>query len=150
MEGQPLSKIKILVLGRFFVGKSSLLRMYKADKTSLPKDEPRRNTIYLDMIYKQETIEGNRFELLIFDLAGQEKFSLTLQSIHRNIRAALVVFSVDEMASFEDIRIWIEQVRQISEEPVIYIIGTVLVWWIDLGLRRGDIRAKISGFLSLK
>lgn len=120
---KQLSKIKMLVLGRFFVGKSSLLRIYKDEIPSLPKNEPRRNTIYLDMIYKNEKVDGQRFELLIFDLAGQEKFSLTLKSIHRNIRAALIVYSVDELASFEDVKLWIQQVREIAEDPVIYIIG---------------------------
>ena len=115
-------KLKILVVGRYFVGKSSLLQVYNRDDND-PIENPSSNTIYLDLVYKNEQIDNKTAELLIYDLAGQEKFSTVLQSIHRNIKGALVVYSVDDKASFEDVESWVNEVRKIVQNPLIYIIG---------------------------
>ena len=115
-------KLKILVVGRYFVGKSFLLQVYNRDDND-PIENPSSNTIYLDLVYKNEQIDNKTAELLIYDLAGQEKFSTVLQSIHRNIKGALVVYSVDDKASFEDVESWVNEVRKIVQNPLIYIIG---------------------------
>ena len=115
-------KLKILVVGRYFVGKSSLLQVYNREDEA-PLENTRSNTIYLDLVYKNEQIDNKTVELLIYDLAGQEKFSTVLQSIHRNIKGALVIYSIDDKASFEDVNSWINEVRKIVQNPLIYIIG---------------------------
>ena len=116
-------KVKILVVGRYFVGKSSLLQVYNRKEGEEIKNL-KGNTIYLDLVYKNEKIDNKNVELLIYDLAGQEKFSTALQTIHRNIKGALVVYSVDDKASFEDVNNWVHEINQIVKNPTIYIIGT--------------------------
>ena len=115
-------KLKILVVGRYFVGKSSLLQVYNQEDDFIPDQQS--STIYLDLINKNEQIDNKTVDLLIYDLAGQEKFSPVLQSLHRNIKGALVVYSVDDKASFEDVTNWVNEVKEIAQNPLIYIIGT--------------------------
>ena len=117
-------KLKILVVGRYFVGKSSLLQVYNREDNN-PLEKTKSNTIYLDLVYKNEQIDNKTVELLIYDLAGQEKFSSVLQTIHRNIKGALVVYSVDDKASFEDVVSWVNEVRKIVQNPLIYLIGII-------------------------
>ena len=70
MDSKPKQNFKILIIGDSSVGKSSLLNLYSNNEVSL-NIAP---TLGCDYKTHEEIIDGKKFNLFIWDTAGQEKY----------------------------------------------------------------------------
>jgi Ras-related protein Rab-39A/Ras-related protein Rab-39B len=62
--------------------------------------------------------------LKIWDTAGQERFRPISKAYFRNSVAALLVFSIDNRASFEAIDRWLDDVKALaSQNVVLFLVG---------------------------
>ena len=96
--------IKILVIGSSGVGKTNMLLRF-CENNFLSSHFA---TIGIDFKTKNVTIDGKKVRMQIWDTAGQERFRTITESYFRSAMGILLVYSVDERTSFEEIHNWIK------------------------------------------
>jgi len=99
---------KISILGNSNVGKSSLMGQY-CGHTFFTGSPP---TVGVDFNIKMHTVGKRRIKLHIWDTAGQEKFRGMVRSYYRLASAIVIVYSVTDRKSFEDVSYWLGEVRR--------------------------------------
>ena len=113
----------IITLGDAAVGKTSIIRRYIYDSF----DENSLSTIGLQFSFKTLTLKNKKaIKLKLVDTAGQEKYRSLTQSYYKNADAALFVFSLDNIQSFQTINDWIQQFKdnhENGEKIPKYLVG---------------------------
>ena len=113
-------KLKLIVLGDQFSGKSSILRRYKDNKFILNNSA----TIGVDFISSSINHNNNEYTLHIWDTSGQEKFNSIITSYYRNIAVALIVFDLTNLKSFYNLKKWLTNIEYYCNKDVlIKLIG---------------------------
>ena len=113
-------KLKLIVLGDQFSGKSSILRRYKYNKFILNNSA----TIGVDFISSSINHNNNEYTLHIWDTSGQEKFNSIITSYYRNIAVAIIVFDLTNLKSFYNLKKWITNIEYYCNKDVlIKLIG---------------------------
>ena len=113
----------VCVIGDKSVGKSSFV-------WRLDKDEFRKTmaTIGVDFVSKICTVIRKNslynFRWLIWDTAGQERFRSIVKSYFRNGTVFILFYDITNRTSFGNLKYWIEQVYSLSENPLIYLVGS--------------------------
>ena len=113
----------IIEVGDAGVGKTSIFRRYVYNTF----DENTMSTIGLQFSFKEITLANNKtLKLKLLDTAGQEKYRSLSKSFFRNAHAALFVFALNRLESFEHINEWIQQFKEnhdrVDQIPK-YLIG---------------------------
>jgi len=113
-------KLKLIVLGDQFSGKSSILRRYKDNKFILNNSA----TIGVDFISSSINHNNNEYTLHIWDTSGQEKFNSIITSYYRNIAVAIIVFDLTNLKSFYNLKKWLNNIEYYCNKDVlIKLIG---------------------------
>ena len=61
----------------------------------------------------------------IWDTSGQEKFRSITRCYYRNVAGCLLMYDITNRKSFDDIKIWLNEIRNISNEYIkIMLLGT--------------------------
>ncbi|KAH3756175.1 Alpha-protein kinase vwkA [Pelomyxa schiedti] len=111
---------KMVVVGNTAVGKTCLIMRLATGNFSI-KHQPTIGGAYLD---KQIEVEGHPVHMKLWDTAGSERFRSMLPMYYRNTQAALIVYDVANTQSFDDVKIWVEELRKYTDEhTVIAIVG---------------------------
>ena len=106
-------KIKILLIGDSFVGKSTLVNMIRG------KDYSSYSPTIFDNIYHYLEIDDKVFQLDIRDTSGAPEYSNLITTHLRDIDLAIMCYAVDNRVSFYNINaFWYEKVRHI---PVLLV-----------------------------
>ncbi len=112
---------KILMLGDSEVGKSCFLMRY-SDNVFV---ENYITTIGLD--YKLKTIKldsGKVIKVQLWDTAGQDKYRTIAKNYYKGSHGILLLYDITKISSFENIREWIQDIRQeVSPKSIIFLIG---------------------------
>ena len=117
--GQKI-KLKLIVLGDEFSGKSSLLHRYKNKEFILNNS----STIGVDFVTSTINHNNNEYTLHIWDTSGQEKFNSIIISYYRNIAVAIIVFDLSNIESFNNIKKWFNNIEHYCNKDVtIKLIG---------------------------
>ena len=119
-------KFKITVIGDGGVGKTSLIQRFTTDSFAMEYDK----TIAAQFAVFDKEIEGDKVELLFWDIAGQDDFNFLRPSFFNNSRAAIVVYSLEDnelgQDSFEHITNWVEDIfSYCGEIPVVVFANKV-------------------------
>lgn len=115
---EKLKEYKIIVLGDFGVGKSSLIYRYINNrfKKDIPeesiKPENNRKILQLD--------ENIRIRLNIWDTAGQEKTGNIFKKYYIDTYGAILVFDLTNKESFQNINKWLKELKDNSPKDIIY------------------------------
>ena len=116
-------KYNVILLGNSRVGKSSFfLRFFSGEFYKESKST-------IGMVIKHKYFEpikgsGSKFKLDMWDTAGQEQFKSIPANYYKNSQACLLLFSVDDRKSFEDIQFWMKDLNsKCRKDVIIYIIG---------------------------
>jgi small GTP-binding protein len=73
---------------------------------------------------KEVDIANVTVNLQIWDTAGQERFRTLAPMYYRGSVVALLVYAINEEASLQDVRNWVDEIRQQTEEmPAIFVVG---------------------------
>ena len=67
-------------------------------------------------------IEGKKVKLQIWDTAGQERFQTIALSYYKGAWGIILVFSIDNRKSFENIGKWMKQIKENAAEDVIILL----------------------------
>ncbi|XP_069469199.1 ras-related protein Rab-33A [Ambystoma mexicanum] len=105
---------KIIVIGDSNVGKTCLTFRF-CGGTFPDKTEA---TIGVDFREKAVEIEGEKIKVQVWDTAGQERFRKSMvQHYYRNVHAVVFVYDVTKMASFQNLKTWIQECNGHSVSP---------------------------------
>lgn len=97
--------LKFCLIGDGGVGKTAIRERYVGasfTKSYLP-------TIGADFATKTEIVDDIEVKLLIWDLAGQPRFSIVREGYYRGARGLLLVFDVARPDSFESAPMWLKE-----------------------------------------
>ncbi|KAK4473820.1 hypothetical protein MN116_003153 [Schistosoma mekongi] len=109
-----LINFKLLLIGDSGVGKSSLLMRYTNDCF----ESQLSATIGVDFKVKLVTVpDGTKIKLSIWDTAGQERFRTLTPNVYRGSHAAVFVYDVANRESFDNLKIWMEELKTYSDNP---------------------------------
>ncbi|ELQ74604.1 GTPase Rab6/YPT6/Ryh1, small G protein superfamily [Trachipleistophora hominis] len=105
------SKYKIVFLGNQSVGKTTLISQF----TNKEADENYHPTIGIDFTYLKVNLQGREVRLQLWDTAGQERFNSIIPNYTRGAYAAIIVFDLKHLNSFENIDHWIRDLVLIND-----------------------------------
>ncbi|GAA5925961.1 uncharacterized protein JCM15063_005172 [Sporobolomyces koalae] len=111
---------KVVILGSQGVGKTSIITRCTTGhfRSSLS------STVGASLLTKKIAVDGTKVRFQIWDPAGQERFRSMAPLYYRGALAAILVYDVTDEASFDDIKIWLEELRKnMSEELIIIVVG---------------------------
>lgn len=98
---------KLVLIGDGAVGKSSLRRTYLGKKF----DKEYLQTIGADFALLKRTLKDIQFSASIWDLAGQAKFQSVRRSYYLGTSGALLVYSIKDQQSLENVEKWLLELR---------------------------------------
>lgn len=104
---------KLLLLGDTNVGKTTLLVRYVDGNY-----EKCINTIGVDFKIVTLEIGGQRVKLQLWDTAGQERFRTITTSYYRGAHGILVLFALDDVTSFLNVRMWLQECNTYAVDGV--------------------------------
>uniref|UniRef100_A0A8C6SLY3 RAB41, member RAS oncogene family n=1 Tax=Neogobius melanostomus TaxID=47308 RepID=A0A8C6SLY3_9GOBI len=120
MFGNPLRKFKLVFLGEQSVGKTSLITRFMYDSF----DNTYQATIGIDFLSKTMYLEDRTIRLQLWDTAGQERFRSLIPSYIRDSAAAVVVYDIANLNSFQQTSKWIDDVRtERGSDVIIMLVG---------------------------
>lgn len=112
--------LKITISGNGAVGKTSLC-------TSLTKGFIPGTydlTVGCDIHNKKFIQNSNKsLSMVLWDLAGQERFSNIRNSFYKGSHAALIVFDITSRGSFFDVNSWIRELQRNSPQTPFILVG---------------------------
>ncbi|KAI1884965.1 hypothetical protein AGOR_G00215330 [Albula goreensis] len=107
---------KIIVIGDSNVGKTCLT--FRFTGGSFP--EKTEATIGVDFREKAVEIEGEKIKVQVWDTAGQERFRKSMvEHYYRNVHAVVFVYDVTKMASFQNLKTWIQECNGHRVSPAV-------------------------------
>ena len=112
---------KILLLGDSEVGKSCFLMRY-SDNIFV---ENYITTIGLDYKLKYVQLDsGETIKVQLWDTAGQDRYRTIAKNYYKGSHGILLLYDVTKENSFENIREWVQNIREeVYEKAIIFLIG---------------------------
>lgn len=112
---------KVIIIGNTGVGKSCLL----ARLTQQVFRSEHNVTIGVEFGNFQMTLkEKTNVKLQIWDTAGQESFRSITRIFYKGSHAVVIVFDITNRKSFEDVKVWQQEIENNADENVIkYLVG---------------------------
>lgn len=114
-------KFKIVIVGDPGVGKTSLTLRF-TDNAFRRSYIPTLGVHISDKIFK---VDDATIQLVLWDIAGQQKFSMTRQQFYLGTDGIFLIFDLTNPVSFENISTWYQDVqKQLTDRNLMgYIIG---------------------------
>ncbi len=110
---------KIVLLGHFGVGKSSLLRRFVEDTFS----ENYIVTIGVHIMKKEVMIAGEQVTLIIWDVEGTDDFTKYRPSYLMGASAFIYVFDASRAVTYNDLKYNLEHLTEKYPKVSVHIIG---------------------------
>ena len=112
VHGGIMSIFKIVVIGNYFVGKTTLISRF----TKGFSPEKYLATIGVNITSYNTKINNNSIDFQIFDIAGHESFEKVRTHFYKDACGALVLFDLTNNKSLEDIPKWIKEFEMYGTE----------------------------------
>jgi Ras-related protein Rab-6A len=109
---------KIAFIGNTAVGKTSIISQFLYN-TSSSDHQP---TIGVDFLAKSVKIGETTRRIKIWDTAGQERFRSIIPSYLRDCTVVVLVFSIADLGTFQDLKFWHQVVSDVSR-AVLFVVG---------------------------
>jgi len=110
---------KIVIIGDAAVGKTSLINRFIEDKFS----EDYRATLGANIVRKDVNLDNARVRLIMWDLAGQEKYRVVRSMYFQGCQGALLVYDVTRYNTLESIsNKWLKDYKKHVKKKGAYIL----------------------------
>ena len=115
---------KIIILGLYAVGKTSLAMALKRKNLRCPSNKKTESTIGIDFFVRSvHNRKGEAKKLQIWDTAGQCEYDAICKSYYRQCDCAIIVFDLFNVASWKRAVEWCDEVRANDESIGIVLVG---------------------------
>eukprot|EP01111_Echinosteliopsis_oligospora_P017155 TRINITY_DN7344_c0_g1_i1.p1 TRINITY_DN7344_c0_g1~~TRINITY_DN7344_c0_g1_i1.p1 ORF type:complete len:198 (+),score=24.77 TRINITY_DN7344_c0_g1_i1:28-621(+) len=115
-------QIKILLVGDFGVGKTSMILRVADFRGCFSTNYI--STIGVDFKLRDTTIDGKRIRLQIWDTGGQERFRTISSSYYRGVQGVIVVYDITDEKSFNNLPQWLDDVERYTLPSCLkFIVG---------------------------
>ncbi|KAG8233186.1 hypothetical protein J437_LFUL008949 [Ladona fulva] len=121
MASVKIPEQKVILCGEYGVGKSSLFRRYTANTFVTSTD--RQSTLGLDHFDKTYKVEDKVIKLQLWDTGGMERVASITSSYYKFSEAAILVFALDNPASFHVLSQHLLDVVTYAENAKIFLCG---------------------------
>jgi Ras-related protein Rab-5C len=119
MSGEP-TDLKIVLIGATSVGKTCIV---KRGTTGL-FESGTMPTLGASYTSKLVAVNDTSARLLIWDTAGQERYRGITHMYYRNAAAALLVYSINDRDSFNQVDIWLRSLQDNTPSGVlVFLVG---------------------------
>ncbi|CAG0889874.1 unnamed protein product [Cyprideis torosa] len=105
---------KLLLIGDSGVGKTCILFRFSDDAFN----STFISTIGIDFKIKTIELKGKKIKLQIWDTAGQERFHTITTSYYRGAMGIMLVYSITDAKSFDNIAKWLRNIEEHANEDV--------------------------------
>ncbi|XP_055596245.1 ras-related protein Rab-30 [Uranotaenia lowii] len=112
---------KIILCGEYGVGKSSIFRRFATNSFVTATD--RKSTLGLDHYDRSFAVGERNFQLQLWDTGGMERIASITSSYYKFAEAALLVFALDNPASFHSLSQHMLDVVSYAENAKIFLVG---------------------------
>lgn len=112
-------EVKVVLLGDTGVGKSSLVLRFVTEDFK----EYSESTIGASFMSKVEVIDGTAYKYQIWDTAGQEKYHSLAPMYYRGAAAAIIVYDITNVLSFEKTQAWVEELQRHGPENIVLVVA---------------------------
>jgi small GTP-binding protein len=114
-QEKRISSIKLIIVGSVNVGKTSLLTRYATGKFQ----EITKSTSNASFISKIKVVNNKKYEIKLWDTAGQEKYSGLTKIFTKEAKIALLVYAIDDKKTFDDLNKWLDIVKETNTDKII-------------------------------
>jgi Ras-related protein Rab-1A len=109
---------KIIVIGNYQAGKTSLVEKYVNDNFNANQ----RTTIGVDFRVKYLEYDNKLIKSYIWDTAGQERFMTIVSSYYRTINGAVLEFDLNDADSFIALNAWMRELENNKSSTDVNVI----------------------------
>ena len=114
---------KIIIIGNRGVGKTSISNQAIKNEFSTKYNA----TIGLEVSFLYVKLDDKVIKLNIWDTCGQETYRSLIKSFYRNSSLAIIVYSIENKNSFQDLDLWIKELKiNNSPDTKIILVGNKL------------------------
>ncbi|XP_018330782.1 ras-related protein Rab-30 [Agrilus planipennis] len=124
MATTKIPEQKIILCGEYGVGKSSIFRRF-ANNTFITATG-RQSTLGLDHYDKVYNVQDKDIKLQLWDTGGMERVASITSSYYKFSEAAILVFSLDNLTSFNTLSQHLLDVVTYAENAKIFLCGNKL------------------------
>ena len=122
MTDNNILKIKIVLIGEPFVGKTCIINRYVDHNY---KENP-GSTIGSNYTSKKLTIEDLKKEVVldIWDTAGQEVYRSFVKLFYKESKIAILVYDISDRKSFDELKkYWFNEIKEFRKDIILGIAG---------------------------
>ena len=109
------SSINIIIVGSVSVGKTSLITRYATGKFQ----NILKSTSNASYITKKKVVDGQNYDLKLWDSAGQEKYRSLTKIFIKEAKIAKLVYAIDDKNSFNELNMWLNIIQEINSDKII-------------------------------
>ena len=114
------SEVKVVLLGQSAVGKTCIVNNLLTGKF----DDSVSPTLGASYASKTLDINEQKVSLQIWDTAGQERFRVLAPMYYRGAQAAIIVYSIIDETSFQEIDYWASNLKENAGSSVdLFLVG---------------------------
>ena len=110
--------VKVVLLGDSGVGKTSIVARYTTGIVQ-PSVKP---TVGAAFVTKELTVDGQEFELLIWDTAGQEVYRGLAPMYYRSAGIAIIVYDVIRPQTYQSVSYWIKELKANVDKNTVLVV----------------------------
>ncbi|XP_046999218.1 ras-related protein Rab-30 isoform X2 [Schistocerca americana] len=121
MASVKVPEQKVILCGEYGVGKSSLFRRYSTNTFVTATD--RQSTLGLDHFDREYKVSGKHIKLQLWDTGGMERVASITSSYYKFAEAAILVFALDNAASFHVLSQHLLDIVTYAENAKIFLCG---------------------------
>ena len=118
-QENKINSIKLIIIGSVNVGKTSLLTRYATGKFQ----NTSKSTSNASFITKTKIVNNQKYEIKLWDTAGQEKYRSLTKIFIKEAKIAILVYAIDDKNSFNDLNMWLNIVKEINSRTIIFGIA---------------------------
>ena len=115
MSEKIVEDVKVILIGNSGVGKTNLINI----STGGEFNEIEKSSTTASYSKKQMNIDGDLYNLSLWDTIGQEKLRHLSKLFFNNSKIVIFVYDITQKTTFEGLSSWHEEIKQVLGEDII-------------------------------